>query len=91
MTGVIVAYRTRDLEELAAQLAGWLARRVPDAREIHVANCAYPTGAGRSHETILFDASWREGGRRVERGCVLRIRPSDHDVFPDDLFPRNTG
>jgi aminoglycoside phosphotransferase (APT) family kinase protein len=86
MSEVIVAYQTRDLDELAEQLAGWLARRLPEANGIQVANCAYPFGAGRSHETILFDASWNEGGRRVERGCVLRIKPSDHDVFPDDLF-----
>ena len=27
-----------------------------------LANLAYPFGAGQSHETILFDATWTEGG-----------------------------
>ncbi len=86
MEQVIVAYQTRDLDELAAQLQPWLEARLPGARDIRTSGFTYPFGAGRSHETILFEASWTQGGERAERGCVLRIKPSDHTVFPDDLF-----
>jgi aminoglycoside phosphotransferase (APT) family kinase protein len=39
-----------------------------------------------SHETILFDMHWQEGGETRARGCVVRIKPGLHTVFPDDLF-----
>lgn len=84
--GVIVAPETRDLETLAGQLAAWLEPRIPQAKDVRVENLAYPHGAGRSHETILFDASWTEGGQRRMQGCVVRIKPVRHTVFPDDLF-----
>lgn len=49
-------------------------------------NLAYPLGAGRSHEIILFDARWTEGGAVVTQGFVLRIKPTTHVYLPDDLF-----
>jgi aminoglycoside phosphotransferase (APT) family kinase protein len=82
----IVAPETRDLDVLAVQLAGWLQARMPEADGVTVANLAYPSGAGRSHETILFDASWRQGGRTKGESFVVRIKPGRHTVFPDDLF-----
>jgi aminoglycoside phosphotransferase (APT) family kinase protein len=39
-----------------------------------------------SHETILFDAHWREHGAAHSRGMVVRIKPGSQTVFPDDLF-----
>ena len=84
--GVIVAPETRDLRTLAGQLAGWLQPRISEAGDIRIENLAYPQGAGRSHETILFDASWSADGRRQTRSCVVRIKPMRHTVFPDDLF-----
>ncbi|CAN7554962.1 phosphotransferase family protein [Phenylobacterium sp. LjRoot219] len=84
--GVIVAPETRDLEILASQLAAWLEPRIPEAKDVRVGNLAYPQGAGRSHETILFDASWAVDGRRETQGCVVRIKPVRHTVFPDNLF-----
>jgi aminoglycoside phosphotransferase (APT) family kinase protein len=82
----LVAPEVRDLDPLAHQLVAWMGGRMPEARDIHVANLTYPSGAGQSHETILFDASWTEGGRRVEQGMVVRIKPGRHTVYPDDLF-----
>jgi aminoglycoside phosphotransferase (APT) family kinase protein len=84
--GVIVAPETRDLEILANQLAGWLKTQVPGAEALVVDSLSYPSGAGRSHETVLFDARWSENGRACARSCVLRIKPTRHTVFPDDLF-----
>jgi aminoglycoside phosphotransferase (APT) family kinase protein len=86
MSGVIVAPQVRDLEILGAQVSAWLAKRLPGARDLEVRNLSYPFGAGQSHETILFDASWTADGVRRDEGMVVRIKPTTHTVFPDDLF-----
>lgn len=84
--GVIVAPETRDLDDLAGQLAAWLQGRIAGSKDLRVENLAYPHGAGRSHETILFDARWSADGRPQAQSCVVRIKPMRHTVFPDDLF-----
>ena len=86
MSDVIVAPETRDLDELAARLAGWLAGQIAGAKDIRIDNLSYPRGAGQSHETVLFDARWTEGGQAREQGCVVRIKPRSFTVFPDNLF-----
>lgn len=86
MSDVIVAPETRDLADLATSLERWLATRLPGAEGIRVTNLAYPRGAGQSHETVLFDAQWNEGGEQREQGCVVRIKPKSFTVFPDNLF-----
>ncbi|MDE2596995.1 MAG: phosphotransferase family protein [Sphingomonadales bacterium] len=86
MSDVIVAPAVRDLGELARQLTDWLAKRMPGAREITLGNLDYPRGAGQSHETILFDMAWLEGGERRTQGCVVRIKPQAFTVFPDNPF-----
>jgi aminoglycoside phosphotransferase (APT) family kinase protein len=86
MSDVIVAPETRDLAELAEQLTRWMARRLPQAIDIRLENLSYPRGAGQSHETILFDANWKESGGQKSQGYVVRIKPTRHTVFPDDLF-----
>jgi aminoglycoside phosphotransferase (APT) family kinase protein len=82
----IVAPATRDLDILANRLAGWLAERLPDARDIRITDLSYPLGAGMSHETILFDANWTEGGTPRQRGLVVRIKPTSALVYQDDMF-----
>lgn len=86
MSDQIVAPETRDLDELADLLAGWMGRRIPGARDVRIDGLDYPRGAGQSHETILFDAHWDEGGQERSQGCVVRIKPSRFTVFPDNLF-----
>jgi aminoglycoside phosphotransferase (APT) family kinase protein len=86
MENVIVAPQVRELDVLARQLESWLQARVPEAESLRVENLSYPFGAGRSHETILFDVSWVADGRRVRNEWVVRIKPTRHTVFPDDLF-----
>ena len=86
MQNVIVAPRVRDLPTLATALCAWLREQLPGAENIGIDNLTYPFGAGRSHETILFDASWSIRGRPHAQGCVVRIKPTSHTVFPDDLF-----
>ena len=86
VSDLIVAPETRDLDELATELAGWLGQQMPDAHDIRIDNLDYPRGAGMSHETILFDAHWREGGSEHTQGLVVRIKPERMTVFPDNLF-----
>lgn len=86
MSDVIVAPETRDLGDLGRDLAAWMRRQLPAAQDLAIANLTYPRGAGQSHETILFDAHWNEGGEARSRGCVVRIKPSRFTVFPDNLF-----
>lgn len=86
MSDVIVAPETRDLADLARDLGAWMQGRMPTAEDIRIGNLDYPRGAGQSHETILFDAKWREGGEEKTQGCVVRIKPGRFTVFPDNLF-----
>jgi len=86
MSDVIVAPSTRDLDDLSQTLTEWLQGQMPDARNIRVDNLEYPRGAGQSHETVLFDAHWDEGGEFRDQGCVVRFKPVSFIMFPDDLF-----
>ena len=86
MSDQIVAPNTRDLDELAATLSAWLARQTPEVSDIRIDNLDYPRGAGMSHETVLFDAHWRELGKDRAMGMVVRIKPKSFTVFPDNLF-----
>ena len=86
MSDQIVAPEIRDLPELAKALSGWLAQKLPQASDVTIDNLDYPRGAGMSHETILFDAHWREQGEAKSQGMVVRIKPEKMTVFPDNLF-----
>jgi aminoglycoside phosphotransferase (APT) family kinase protein len=86
LSDVIVAPSTRDLEVLAGKLTRWLAARMSGASGLELTDFTYPRGAGQSHETILFDARWREDNAERRQGYVVRIRPSEFTVFPDNLF-----
>ena len=83
---VIVAPETRDLAILAGALSEWLAAHMHGAEAIQLSDLHYPLGAGLSHETILFDAQWLEHGLARQQGMVVRIKPSRHHVYQDDMF-----
>lgn len=91
MSDVIVAPETRDLAVLAEELRGWVAARMPAARDLRIVNLSYPRGAGQSHETVLFDIEWTEDGAARTQGCVVRIKPASFTVFPDNLFDEQYG
>ena len=82
----IVAPNFRDLDDLAGTLVTWLTQKIDGASDIGVTNLSYPLGAGMSHETILFDAAWREGGAEMSQGMVVRIKPTTSLVYCDDMF-----
>lgn len=86
MSDLIVAPETRDLHELSTALSAWLGRQMSQAQNLRLDNFDYPRGAGMSHETILFDAYWQEGGTAKSQGMVVRIKPEKMTVFPDNLF-----
>jgi aminoglycoside phosphotransferase (APT) family kinase protein len=70
----------RDLAAAAVTLRGWLARRLGD-EELKVGNLTYPSGAGLSNETILFEA--RQASGQVHE-LVLRLGPApDYQLFLD--------
>ena len=85
-SSAIVAPAVRDLDELAAAMVGWLGGKMPAAENIRIVDLSYPLGAGMSHETILFDVLWREAAVEQRQGMVVRIKPTLHLVYQDDMF-----
>ncbi len=75
---------TRDSAELGRRIEAWLATRLPAGAAPEVTDVIKPQGNGMSSETLLFTASWTEGGVAVERRFVARIEP-ELDKVP--VFP----
>ena len=75
----------RDPAEVARVLLSWF-DRVRGFADVEVANVSIPGGTGFSNETILFDATWSDGGVAVKHELVARVAPSSYQVFPDDTF-----
>ena len=84
--GTIVTPYVRDFSVLGRQLTDWLADRLDGAADLRLENFDYPRGAGQSHETILFEAHWREAGENRSTGLAVRIKPTRFTVFLDDMF-----
>ena len=59
---------------LEERIAGYLASKLNGADGIAVENL-YRIPGGQSRETWSFDARWREAGKDVERGFILRRDP----------------
>jgi len=72
---------TRDRAELRERLERWLVGRFGDAE---VSPLAGPSTNGMSSETLLFEASWREGGVRRRAALVGRLAP---DAAAVPVFP----
>lgn len=70
----------RDLEQTAATLAAWFEKQVPDAHSLRV-EVGFARGAGFVNETLLLDTASQLGGREVQQGFVLRLRPSEYTVL----------
>lgn len=74
----------RDLDTVAAQLRTIVSENIANGRSVTISGLKLPVGAGSSNETILFDASWTDAvGRTMEQGMVLRIAPSQFQLFMD--------
>jgi aminoglycoside phosphotransferase (APT) family kinase protein len=75
----------RDYQQVAQQLATWLATRLPEGTAPTIVEFSVPEGSGFSSETLLFTAAWVEGGEPRTRRLVARLQPemSDFPVFPE--------
>jgi aminoglycoside phosphotransferase (APT) family kinase protein len=75
---------TRDYDDVRDQLRRWLQGRLPDGAGPEVSSIKTPTSTGMSSETLLFDATWQDGGREVVQPCAARLRP---DMSAVPVFP----
>jgi aminoglycoside phosphotransferase (APT) family kinase protein len=73
---------TRDPQESAAQLTAWLATKLDGATDVAVTDVETPQASGLSNETLLFTASWTEGGEARSGRYVARVAPQGPAVFP---------
>ena len=77
---------TRDADETAAQLTGWLTS-VAGLDEVCVGAIEIPAATGFSNETVLFDATWADGdGSADTHRLVVRIAPQQYQVFFETNF-----
>ena len=75
---------TRDLVSLRDRLAVWIAGQLPGVADPSVSELTTPGSNGMSSETILFDATWRDGADKRREALVIRMAPdpSNFPVFP---------
>lgn len=71
---------SRDPEELRARMETWLAKQLPAGAAPRVPEVTSPSSNGMSSETLLFDASWTEGGAEQSGRFVARVEPDPADV-----------
>jgi aminoglycoside phosphotransferase (APT) family kinase protein len=85
----ILQKSSRDLGQTRADLAAWLARKLPAGPAPEVTELTAPP-TGQSSETLFFTAAWHDGGARQARRLVARVapRPVDMPVFPSYQMER---
>ncbi|MGE0484093.1 MAG: phosphotransferase family protein [Gammaproteobacteria bacterium] len=64
------------LDDTAGRIRDYLAGKLPDARDLALVDLQQ-IAVGWSHETFLFDATWREGGEAHRQGFCLRRDPGN--------------
>ncbi|WP_162527153.1 phosphotransferase family protein [Sphingomonas solaris] len=72
----------RDPETLRRALLPWLHERLPEADAIELPLPRKP-GSGGSSETLLISPTIRQAGVTRREEWVLRIEPSDHQIYMD--------
>ena len=74
----------RDHEALRLRLLDWLAQQLPAGSDPKISALSIPEASGFSSETLLFDATWGDEGRRQTGAFVVRTAPDmdDHPIFP---------
>ncbi|MCZ7527270.1 MAG: phosphotransferase family protein [Acidimicrobiia bacterium] len=73
----------RDPEDTRRRLTAWLAERMPEARDLTLTTPHGPTDTGFSSDTLLFEATWTEGGEDRRGDFVARAEPTGYTVFPE--------
>jgi aminoglycoside phosphotransferase (APT) family kinase protein len=84
-----MALKNRDPESIREALAAWLPRVLHTGGPIEISDLHIPSANGMSSETVLFDCSWTQDGRRGSRGLVARIPPREAALFPDHDLGRD--
>jgi aminoglycoside phosphotransferase (APT) family kinase protein len=79
----VTAPPSRDLAATRKVLSTWLERTLEGVSDISVSELSAPVATGFSNETLFFDLGYARGGARVEESLVLRIQPTENQVFPD--------
>jgi aminoglycoside phosphotransferase (APT) family kinase protein len=77
--------RAIDLDALAGALSRVLAERF-ETESVEVTGLRSPEKAGTSSGTILFTASWSDGGRPRARDLVIRTQPDQVQLYRDADF-----
>src|SRR5271167_2109537 len=62
-------------------LERWLAARLDPATDVRIERIGNAPGAGFSNETLLLDAAWNQNGQARSGGFVIRVKPSNYNVF----------
>ncbi len=75
--------QARDVDVTRRQLTEWLRTKLPHATDVDVGEIGLPSGSGFSNETLLIDASWRDGDRAVDARLVARVKPTAYAIFPE--------
>ncbi len=76
----------RNLDDARKVLRDWFAAKLPDASDLELGPLAGPASTGFSNETLIFDATWNEGGTPGSEGFVVRVKPTEHTVFLESDF-----
>jgi aminoglycoside phosphotransferase (APT) family kinase protein len=63
------------------RLAAWLPSVLADAGDVTVTDVEIPAGNGMSSESVLVEVEWTQDGRRVRRGLVARVAPTEGGLF----------
>ena len=63
-------------------LEQWITSRYPERADATVTSIDIPVSTGFSNETVIFDASWTEGGTECSDRFVARIEPAAGALFP---------
>jgi len=79
----VTTHRGRDLAKTRASFAAWLARALPDAHDLTVSELTPPGATGFSNDTLFFELGQRGAAGPARESLVLRIQPTENQVFPD--------
>lgn len=74
----------RDPVELQQRLEVWLRTRLPPDADPRISTLEVPASNGMSSETVLFEATWREGTSTRAQPLVARVAP---DMSAVPVFP----
>jgi aminoglycoside phosphotransferase (APT) family kinase protein len=71
-----------NLRGAQAALKDWLSTRLSGADDLQVSGFEVPAASGFSNETLLFDASWRDGGSVRRERMVARLQADGPGLYP---------